>query len=248
MRAVSRSAVALALLAATVACSRNDPTQLTYDADSVAQNVLALIPYNTQWARAQEADAVLYRIELRTSSPSSAVPTDALYSFYSPSSQTFMTATSDPKIPWAGADPQPWPADRRPPPPLPAVTLDFAAAWKQAKDAKVEHVTSAVLEVNTRNPLLLTAWSFVGRMPNYQLHGVFINARTGQRLNELALFDVPSSELMVSDMLSEYRGAVRNDAADSQAGCIRPAVPVPAEQSVVCYNVEDRSYSTLTRR
>ncbi len=241
-RAVPHSAVALALLA-TVSCSRTDPSQLTYDADGVAQNVLALIPYNTKWARSKQADAVLYRIELRVST--GAIPTDALYNFYSPSSRTFMTATSDPKIPWAGAEPQPWPADRPAPPPLPTVTLDFAAAWKQAKEAKIEDVTVAVLEVNTRNPMTLTAWSFLGRMPNSEQHGVFFNAITSQRLNELALFEIPSSGIIVQNAVSEYRGALRNDAKDAGVGCNKPAVAVPAQQSVVCYDVEARAYSAL---
>ena len=236
------------MLLATVSCGRKEPSQLTYDADGIAQNVLALIPYNTTWARSRQADAVLYRIELRTSSASGTVPTDALYSFYSASSRTFMTATSDPKIPWAGAEPQAWPADRPAPPPLPTVTLDFAAAWKQAKEAKVEQVTAGVLEVNTHSPMMLTAWSFVGRMPNFEQHGVFFNAITGQRLNELALFDLPSSALMVSNALSEYRGALRNDATDTEVGCTKPAVQVPAVQSVVCYDVEARTYSALTAK
>lgn len=246
-RLVPRSAVALTLFA-TVSCSRADPSQMTYDADGVAQNVIAMIPHNTKWARSKAADAVLYRIELRASSPSDAVPTEALYSFYSPSSRTFMTATSDPKIPWAGAEPQPWPADRPAPPPLPTVTLDFAAAWTQAKEAKIEHVTAGVLEVNVQNPMMLTAWSFLGHMPNFEQHGVFFNAITGQRLNELALFDIPSSGIMVQNAVSEYRGALRNDATDTDVGCIKPAVRVPAQQSVVCYNVEARTYSAFTAK
>ena len=247
LRAAPRTAVALVLVT-TVSCSRTDPSQLTYDADGVAQNVVALIPYNTKWARSKQADAVLYRIELRTSGTSGPAPTDALYSFYSPSSRSFMTATSDPKIPWAGAEPQPWPADRPPPPPLPTVTLDFAAAWRQATEAKVEQVTAGVLEVNSRNPIPVAAWSFMGRMPNFEQHGVFINAITGQRLNELALFDVPSSGIMVQNAIAEYRGALRNDAPDTAGGCTRPAVRVPAENSVVCYDVEARTYSALTSR
>ena len=159
-----------------------------------------------------------------------------------------MTATSDPKIPWAGAEPQPWPVERPAPPPLPNVTLDFAAAWKQAKEAKIEDVTVGVLEVNTRNPMTLTAWSFLGKMPNFEQHGVFFNAITGQRLNELALFDIPSSGMMVQNAVSEYRGALRNDATDSDVGCIKPAVRVPAQQSVVCYDVEARTYSALTAK
>jgi hypothetical protein len=246
-RTVRRSALALMLLA-TASCGRKDPSQMTYDADGVAQNVLALIPYNTRWARTKHADAVLYRIELRTTSASGTVPTDALYSFYSPSSRTFMTATSDPKIPWAGAEPQAWPVDRPAPPPLPTVTLDFAAAWKQAKEAKVEQVTAGVLEVNTHNPMMLTAWSFVGRMPNFEQHGVFFNAITGQRINELALFDIPSSDMLVQNALSEYRGALRNDTTDTAVGCTKPAVRVPAVQSVVCYDVQARTYSALTAK
>ena len=73
-----------------MSCSGKEPSQLTYDADGVAQNVIALIPHNTKWARSKQADAVLYRIELRVSTASGGVPSEALYNFYSPSSRTFI--------------------------------------------------------------------------------------------------------------------------------------------------------------
>ena len=147
---------AISMTIALAACVRK-PDHLSYDAAGVAQDVLALIPHNTEWARTVQYDAVLYRVELRADGARDGAPTDALYSFYSPGSQVFLTATSDPRTPWEGAEPQDWPAGRRAPMPLPPVAIDFAAAWTQARNAGITKVSSAVLEVNQKNALPIVA-------------------------------------------------------------------------------------------
>jgi hypothetical protein len=243
-RTIARAVVSLTL-PTLAACTSKPPTHLTYDADSVATNVLALIAYNTEWARTNQADAVLYRIELRSDGASDTAPTEALYSFYSPGSSTFMTATSDPKIAWAGAEPQPWPADRAAPAPLPRITLDFADAWRQAKAAKISHVTRAVLEVNSGNAVPVNTWSILGQMPRIDEQGVFFNAISGKRINGRLLTEEPSTPRYIDDAIAEYRGALRENSPGSTVGCNGGAVRVPAERSVACYNVVARLYTEL---
>ncbi len=221
---------------------RGKGDHLRYDDEGVATNVLGLVARNTRWARTQQADAVLYRIELRTDAASDNAPTDALYSFYSPASRTFMTATSDPRIPWDGAEAQDWPADRPEPLPLPVVPMDFTEAWQKAQDVGVRRVTSAVLEVNTRNTMPIVAWSILGQVPDIRESGVYLDALSGDRLYPHTLLEPPTSPLPVENAISRYRGALRGEATSSN-GCAGKAVAIPAADPVTCFDAVTRAFS-----
>lgn len=236
-----RGATIAAVVALVVACA-GKVDHLSYDSDGVAKDVLALIPHNTEWARTKQADAVLYRIELRSESPSDAAPTEALYSYYSAGSQTFMTATSDQKIPWAGAEPQSWPAGRPAPLPLPPVTMDFKDAWKVAREAGIKAVSNAVLEVNTGNAVPVVLWAINGAATDMREGGIYLNALSGMRLLRTGLFDPPVVPVMVENAVSEYRGALRGTATAAK-GCSGKAVAIPSDNPVVCFDAETRSYS-----
>ncbi len=231
------------MLAITLCGCNRAPERLTYD-DGVAHDVLALIAHNTEWAHTIQYDAVLYRIELRTDAPSDAAPTDALYSFFSPGSQVFLTATSDPRTPWEGAEPQAWPTGRRAPLPLPPVTVDFDKAWELARTAGITRVTSAVLEVNQRNALPIVAWSIAGDMRDPREHGVYIDALTGERLYEHTLDEPPVSPASLETAQSRYRGALRGTLRGSR-GCKARSLPVPASGPVVCFDPIRRLYAPL---
>jgi hypothetical protein len=242
-RPVIRWFAAISIAAVLAGCTRK-PDHVSYDADGVAQDVLALIPHNTEWARTVQYDAVLYRIELRSSVASDAAPTEALYSFYSPGSQVFLTATSDPRTPWEGAEPQDWPTTRRAPMPLPPVAIDFAAAWTTARNAGVTQVSSAVLEVNQKNALPIVAWSITGRTPDPREQGIYIDALTGDRLYQHTLAEPPLSPTSLETAQSRYRGALRQNTRGSR-GCAPKSFPVPALDPVVCYDPVRRVYSSL---
>lgn len=234
------AAAAFALLAACKA----KVDRLSYDSDGVAKDVLALIPHNDQWARSLQADAVLYRIELRSEAASDSAPAEALYSYYSAGSKTFMTATSDPKIPWAGAEPQDWPADRQPPLPLPPLTLDFKAVWAKAREGGLTKATSAVLEVNQRTMLPIVAWSIAGEMPDMREGGIYFDAVSFERMYHTRLVDPPTSATQLENAMSAYRGALRGDATDGK-GCAGKAIAIPTINPVVCFDLADRSYSAI---
>lgn len=235
------AACALAILLA--GCNRQ-PERLTYDGDGVAHDVLALVPHNVAWARTIQYDAVLYRIELRAETPSDRAPTDALYSFYSPGSHVFLTATSDPRTPWEGAEPQTWPTGRRPPLPLPPVTIDFDKAWQIARDAGITRVSSAVLEVNQKNVLPLVAWSITGTMRDQREHGIYIDALTGDRLYQHSLDEPPISPASLETAQSRYRGALRAEKRATR-GCKAGSLPVPASDPVVCFDPIRRLYTPM---
>jgi len=199
------------LMAVLKAGCNRQPDHLTWNTDGVAQVMHALISHNVTWARTIQYDALLYRIELRTDRPSDGAPTEAMYSFHSPGSQDFLTATSDPRAPWEGAEPQPWPADQRAPMPLPPVTIDFDAAWKRAHDAGITQVSSAVLDVNTHNALPIVAWSITGAMRDQREHGIYIDALSGDCLYELTLRKPPLSPASLEQAQSRYRAALRDN-------------------------------------
>lgn len=242
-RPVIRWLAAISMAVALLGCKRN-PDHLTYDADGVAQGVLAMIPHNTEWARTVQYDAVLYRIELRSDVSGDAAPTDALYSYYSPGSQVFLTATSDPRTPWEGAEPQDWPAGRRPPMPLPPVTIDFRAAWAQARTAGITQVSSAVVEVNQKNALPIVAWSIAGTTRDPREQGIYIDALSGDRLYQHTLAEPPIAPASLETAQSRYRGALRQETRGSR-GCRSKSFPVPAVDPVVCYDPVRRFYSPL---
>ncbi len=234
---------AISMTIALAACVRK-PDHLSYDAAGVAQDVLALIPHNTEWARTVQYDAVLYRVELRADGARDGAPTDALYSFYSPGSQVFLTATSDPRTPWEGAEPQDWPAGRRAPMPLPPVAIDFAAAWTQARNAGITKVSSAVLEVNQKNALPIVAWSITGTTRDPREQGIYIDALTGDRLYQHTLAEPPIAPASLETAQSRYRGALRQN-SQGAGGCTSKSFPVPAADPVVCYDPVRRIYSSL---
>ncbi|MES3034782.1 MAG: hypothetical protein V4813_12360 [Gemmatimonadota bacterium] len=242
-RPVIRWFALCSLFVALAACTRK-PDHLTYDGSGVAQDVLALIPHNTEWARTVQYDAVLYRVELRADPAGDGAPTDALYSFYSPGSQVFLTATSDPRTPWEGAEPQDWPVARRPPMPLPPVAIDFAAAWTQARNAGITRVSSAVLEVNQRNALPIVAWTITGSTRDPREQGIYIDALTGDRLYQHTLAEPPVSPASLETAQSRYRGALRAGTRGS-GGCAAKSFPVPATDAVVCYEPVRRIYSSM---
>ena len=215
---------------------------LSYDAEGVAKDVTALIPFNTAWAQSKQPDAVLYRIELRSETPGDGPPTDALYSYFSAGSRTFMTATSDPRLPWAGAEPQDWPAERPVPLPLPRVTMDFKDVWKLVKAAGMKKVTTAVLEVNRGSSMPVVIWAVNGEAQDIREGGIFYNAISGVRMLRTSLFDPPVSPRMVDNALTEYRGALRGTATGPN-GCSGKAVAIPEGAPVVCFDAEARQYS-----
>jgi hypothetical protein len=227
--------LAAVVLAALITGCNNQPERLTYGSDGVAQDVLALIPFNVDWAHTIEYDAVLYRIELRNETPTDRAPTDAFYSFYSPGSQTFLTATSDPRTPWEGAEPQEWPPERSAPLPLPPVTVDYPKAWQIARNAGIRQVTRAVLEVNQKNTLPIVAWSIMGNMQDQREHGVYIDALSGERLYEHTLDEPPVSPATVENAQSRYRGALRANRRDN-FGCKAGSLAIPAAEPVVCFD------------
>lgn len=237
MRCIT-AVTAVALLAGC----RGKVEHLSYDSDGVAKDVLALIAHNTAWAQSKQPDAVLYRIELRTETPGEGPPTDALYSYYSSGSQTFMTATSDPRLPWAGAEPQDWPNDRPPPMPLPPITMDFKDVWKLATAAGLKKATNAVLQVNQGSTLPVVVWAINGEAQDIREGGVFFNAVSGMRMLRTTLFDPPAAQLLTDNALSEYRGALRGEATGPN-GCSGKAVAVPRDNPVVCFDAEARQYS-----
>lgn len=237
-------APAVASIAATLllgGCS-GEVTQLSYDADGVARDVLALVAYNTEWARSQQPEAVLYRIELRSDTPSDTAPQYALYSYYAPSTRTFLTATSDPKVPWAGAEPQDWPADQPIPLPLPPIAMDFREAWRKARQAGLTKATSAVLEVNRRTPLPIVTWALAGTMPDVREAGAYFNAITGERVRLTLLADPPMSPTLLEKFTSQYRGALRGNAVGGTL-CSGRSIAIPEAAPVVCYDVPARQYS-----
>ncbi len=222
-------------------CS-GEVAQLSYDGDGVAKDVLALVDFNTRWAREQEPEAVLYRIELRSDAPSDTAPQHALYSFYAPSTRTFLTATSDPKVPWDGAEAQDWPADQPVPLPLPHISMDFREAWRKARAAGLTKATSAVLEVNRRTALPLVTWSLVGSMPDVREGGAYFNAITGERVRVTLLADPPMSPTLLEKFTSQYRGALRGNSAGSPR-CSGRSIPIPEVAPAVCFDVPSRQYS-----
>jgi hypothetical protein len=230
----------LAALIAVASC-RASPDHLSYDDDGVAQEVLALVPYNTKWARRIAYDAVLYRIELRTGAPGDSVPSEALYTYYSAGTRSFLTATSDPGTPWAGAEPMAWPVRRSAPLPLPSVKIDFKEAWRLASATGIYRVTSAVLEVNRRNGIPIVAWTFTGELSDLRERGVYFDALTGERLYAHTLFDPPTSTRQVEEATSIYRGALRGDIAQDTK-CPKRAIAIPARRPVVCFDVERQRY------
>jgi hypothetical protein len=240
-RQLVRHITAVAAFAPLLACG-GKVEHLSYDGDGVAKDVAALIPFNTAWAQSKQPDAVLYRIELRSETPGEGAPTDALYSYFSAGSRTFMTATSDPRLPWAGAEPQDWPADRPVPLPLPRVTMDFKDVWKLVKAAGMKKVTTAVLEVNRGSAVPVVVWAVNGEAPDIREGGIFYNAVSGVRMLRTGLFDPPASPRMVDNALTEYRAALRGDATGPN-GCSGKAVAIPAQAPVVCFDAESRQYS-----
>ncbi len=216
---------------------------ISYDSDGIARGVLDLVPHNTEWARSIEPDAVLYRIELRPESPSATAPTSVLYNFYAPRENAFMTATSDPKVPWEGAEPQYWPLDQIQPMPLPAVAMDFREAWDRAGAAGLTQVTSVTLEVQRRFGLVLVVWSLLGKVPQAGEDGVYFNALSKERVLRATLINPPSSQLMVEKAMFEYRRALRGTAATGKSRCSGPGIAIPALHPVVCFNVDSRDYT-----
>jgi hypothetical protein len=240
----------LLLLSLAAGCS-SQPEKLSYDGDGVAKDVLALIPFNTAWARTKFPDAMLYRIELRNdSAQADGPPNVALYSFFSPGSRQFLTASSEPSIPWSGNEPQAWPNNRPAPAPLPPVTLDFRDAWRKAREAGVTNVSSAVLDVNLMNALPHVAWSVLGTMKDIRQRGVFFSALTGNRLNGLELTEPPTSPVQAEIALTTIRAAFerslpkpQTDSAAPRSRCVGTAVPVSAQAGFRCYDFAARAYS-----
>ena len=231
----------LALLLLVAACN-GAPDHLSYDQDGVAQDVLALVHFNAKWAQDRLDDAVLYRIELRNEIPRDSAPVEALYSFYAPGSASFLTATSDPAVPWSGAEPLDWPAGRAAPLPLPPVRMDFKEAWRLATATGISRVTTAVLEVNQRNGVPIVAWSISGQMADLRERGVYFDALTGERLYAHTLFDPPTTATQVDEAISNYRGALRGDVTQDPM-CPKHAVPVPARRPVTCFDATTGTYA-----
>ncbi|MCC7052749.1 MAG: hypothetical protein IT355_05740 [Gemmatimonadaceae bacterium] len=238
---------ALLMVVQAIAGCRAAPEHLSYDDDGVAHDVLALIPFNTKWAQGRIRDAVLYRIELRTDAAGERPPTDVLYSFYAPRRIAVLTATSDPEVPWAGAEPLELPDGRPVPMPLPPVKIDFREAWRLARAAGITRVTSAVLEVNQRNAMPIVAWSFTGQMADIRERGVYLDALTGARLYPHTLFDPPTTIGQVEAAISTYRGALRGDAAQDPR-CPPHAVAVPSRRPVTCFDADRRTYTDYKRQ
>jgi hypothetical protein len=244
----------LLLVSLAIACSAA-PEKLSYDGDGVAKDVLALIPFNTTWARTKFPDAMLYRIELRNdSAQADGPPTVALYSFFSPGSRQFLTASSEPSIPWSGNEPQAWPSERPAPAPLPPVTLDFRDAWKKARESGVTNVSSAVLEVNGMNALPHVAWSVLGAMKDIRQRGVFLNALSGERLNGLELTEPPTSPVQSEMALTSIRNAfersltrTQTDGASRPGRCVGTAVPISAESGFRCYDFATHAFTAGTQ-
>jgi hypothetical protein len=236
-----RVTIAMLALAALGAC-RGPVDHLSYDSDGVAKDVLALVAHNTIWARTLEPDAVLYRIELRSDKPGDSAPTYALYSFYAPRANAFMTASSDPKTPWDGAEPQYWPLDALPPLPLPAVPMDFREAWVRARDAGLTNVSSAVLEVQRRFGFPIVVWTLTGQLPGTTDGAVYFNAITKDRIQVSTLVSPPASPLVAEQALFEYRRALRGRGGRPDA-CSGPAIAIPAVAPVICFEVGSRTYS-----
>lgn len=241
-RRAARCLTAFAAAAVLAAACGAGGEQLSYDSNGVARGVLGLVARNTEWARSIEEDAVLYRIELRPESPSDRAPSYVLYNFYSPRANVFMTATSDPRVPWEGAEPQDWPVDQIQPMPLPAVAMDFRDAWERAKAAGLTNVTSASLEVQRRFGLALVVWSLIGTLPQAGEGGVYFNALSKERIYRAALISPPESPLMIEKAMFEYRRALRGPQT-GKSPCRGPGIPIPAQKPVVCFNVESRDYS-----
>jgi len=233
------TAVAVSVL---VAACIDSGDELSYDSDGVARGVLELVPRNTEWARSIEPDAVLYRIELRPESPTATAPSSVLYNFYAPGANAFMTATSDLKVPWEGAEPQYWPLDQIQPMPLPAVALDFREAWDRARDAGLTKVTTVTLEVQRRFGVVLVVWSLLGKVPQAGEDGVYFNALSKERIRRATLINPPASPLMVEKAMFEYRRALRGKAT-GKSPCHGPGIPIPAQLPVVCFNVDSRDYT-----
>lgn len=239
----STRCMVLALTA--LSCTSRDQS-VTYSENGVAQNVLAMIPYATSWANGVHADAVLYRIEVRSDTPSDKAPAQVLYSFYSPSDASYMTGTSEPTLAWSGAESQPWPASRPVPLPLPTVRLDFSAVWTTLRTTGISAVSSAALEVNQRNAAPVVAWTVLGQMKDMRESGVYLNALSGDRLYGHTLFEPPTVESQLDKAVSEYRGALRGDATESR-GCPASSVAVPTNDPVICFDVRTRRYSARIR-
>lgn len=233
--------IALGCAMLLVACGRSQADHVTFDEAGVAQDVLALVPRATAWARAERTDAVLYRIELRAMPGVDGAPSEVLYNFFSHSSRAFMTATSDPKLPWATAEPQDWPDTRPMPMPLPPVTIDFATVWKQAKAIGIGNVTSALLEVNTRNSMPYVLWSIAGDTKDFREPGLYFDALTGERLYAHLVHEPTTSAVQVEAVTSRYRGALRGNVTGLN-GCKDKAIGVPSASPVVCYDVQYRVY------
>lgn len=231
----------LLAVAVVAAGCRAAPDHLTYDEEGVAQEVLAMIPYNTRWAQDRLPDAVLYRIELRHDAPADSAPAQALYSFYSARRNAFLTATSDPVVPWSGAEPLDWPAGKPAPFPLPPVKMDFREAWRRAAATGIYQVSSAVLEVNQRNGVPIVAWTISGRMADLRERGVYFDALSGERMYAHTLFDPPSTRAMVETAISTFRGALREDVTQDP-NCPTRAVPVPARKPVTCFDANRGRY------
>ncbi|MBC7562632.1 MAG: hypothetical protein H7305_06910 [Gemmatimonadaceae bacterium] len=232
--------LAIAAAVTLAACGPTRPDHVSFDDTGIAQNVLALVPHATSWARSERTDAVLHRIELRAM-PGAEPPTEVLYSFFSHSSRAFMTATSDPTLPWSTAEPQDWPETRPMPMPLPPVTIDFATVWKQAKALGIWNVSSAVLEVNTRNAAPYVFWSINGDTKDFRERGLYFDALTGERLYAHTVLEPTTSTEQVEAVTSRYRGALRGTMTGLN-GCKDKAIGVPSADPVVCFDPQRRIY------
>jgi hypothetical protein len=245
----------LSLAAATLLACDREPDHLSYDSDGVAKNVLALIPHNTAWARSSFPDAMLYRVELRADAGSDEAPSVALYSYFSPASRQFLTATSEPKVPWSGAEPQAWPADRPAPPPLPDVPTDFRAAWEKARGFGIKNATTAVLEVNAANALPIVTWTVLGEMKDLMQRGVYLDALTGERISPAQLREPPTAQVQVEIALTSIRKAfatsTSTQASESKAAnlgrCQGNAVPVSTETTARCYDFALKGFTAGVR-
>lgn len=233
--------IAIAAAMVLAGCGSTQVDHVTFDEAHVAQDVLALLPRATTWARSQRMDAVIYRIELRPIPGVDGAPSEVLYNFFSHSSRAFMTATSDPHLPWATAEPQDWPSARPMPMPLPPVTIDFATIWTRATAVGIWNVTSAVLEVNTRNTMPYVLWSIAGDTKDFRERGLYFDALTGERLYAHAVHEPATSAEQVEAVSSRYRGALRGNVTGPN-GCKDKAIGVPSAQPVVCYDAHNRTF------
>ncbi len=241
VRRAARWLTAVAVTVLVAACSATGD-ELSYDSEGVASGVLDLVPRNREWAQSIEPDAVLYRIELRPESPSAKAPSSVLYNFYAPGVNAFMTATSEPKVPWDGAEPQDWPKDQIQPMPLPAVAMDFREAWDRAREAGLTNVTNVTLEVQRRFGVVLVVWSLLGKVPQAGEDGMYFNALSKERILRATLINAPASPLMVEKAMFEYRRALRGKPT-TKSICAGTAIPIPADDPVVCFDVDSREYS-----